>query len=320
MIIVDAGDERALAPLYAGGWDAPREVRDRVSAILDDVRDARRRGRRRADAALRSSRGDARRACGGTFRRASTRADSFPSRSPPDSNWRANGSPTITRGRSRTPIRYRTPDMTRVRVSRRPAAQHRRVRAGRQRLAAVDRADDGRTGQGRGRRPRGRDDAAAARRLDQSGDPLRLQFVRASTNSTRSAARRRSARWPSAPRRSRAVDKIVGPGNVYVTEAKRQVFGVCGIDGLAGPSEVLVVCDARSRPDFVAGELIAQAEHDPLARVAAVSRDRAMLDAVAALLERRLRARDRPQRDRRTRAGRANVADPRRERRGGARR
>ena len=81
-----------------------------------------------------------------------------------------------------------------------------------------------------------------------------------------------------------AVDKIVGPGNVYVTEAKRQVFGVCGIDGLAGPSEVLVVCDERSRPEFVAGELIAQAEHDPLARVAAVSRNRAVLEAVAALL------------------------------------
>jgi histidinol dehydrogenase len=81
-----------------------------------------------------------------------------------------------------------------------------------------------------------------------------------------------------------AVDKIVGPGNVYVTEAKRQVFGVCGIDGLAGPSEVLVVCDERARPEYVAGELIAQAEHDPLARVAAVSRDRAVLAAVAALL------------------------------------
>jgi histidinol dehydrogenase len=81
------------------------------------------------------------------------------------------------------------------------------------------------------------------------------------------------------------VDKIVGPGNVYVTEAKRQVFGVCGIDGLAGPSEVLVVADERSNPRFVAGELIAQAEHDPLARVAVVSRDRAMLAAVAALLE-----------------------------------
>jgi histidinol dehydrogenase len=81
------------------------------------------------------------------------------------------------------------------------------------------------------------------------------------------------------------VDKIVGPGNVYVTEAKRQVFGICGIDGLAGPSEVLVVADERSDPRLVAGELIAQAEHDPLARVAAVSRDRGVLEAVAALLE-----------------------------------
>jgi histidinol dehydrogenase len=82
----------------------------------------------------------------------------------------------------------------------------------------------------------------------------------------------------------RPVDKIVGPGNVWVTEAKRQVFGVCGIDGLAGPSEVLVVCDERARADFVAGEILAQAEHDPLARVAAVSRDRAILDDVRALL------------------------------------
>jgi histidinol dehydrogenase len=80
-------------------------------------------------------------------------------------------------------------------------------------------------------------------------------------------------------------DKIVGPGNVYVTEAKRQVFGAVGIDGLAGPSEVLVVCDERARPEYVAGELLAQAEHDPLARVAAVSRDRAILERVAELLD-----------------------------------
>ena len=81
------------------------------------------------------------------------------------------------------------------------------------------------------------------------------------------------------------VDKIVGPGNAWVTEAKRQVFGMCGIDGLAGPSEVLVVADAEARPEFVAGELIAQAEHDPLARVAAVSEDRALLERVAELLD-----------------------------------
>jgi histidinol dehydrogenase len=81
------------------------------------------------------------------------------------------------------------------------------------------------------------------------------------------------------------VDKIVGPGNVFVTEAKRQVFGVCGIDGLAGPSEVLVVADERASDERVAGEIVAQAEHDPLARVAAVSRDRALLERVAALLD-----------------------------------
>jgi histidinol dehydrogenase len=81
------------------------------------------------------------------------------------------------------------------------------------------------------------------------------------------------------------VDKIVGPGNVWVTEAKRQVFGICGIDGLAGPSEVLVVADAGAKPVYVAGELLAQAEHDPLARVAAVSEDRGILEQVAVLLD-----------------------------------
>lgn len=81
------------------------------------------------------------------------------------------------------------------------------------------------------------------------------------------------------------VDKIVGPGNVYVTEAKRQVFGICGIDGLAGPSEVLVVADSTAVDERVAGELVAQAEHDPLARVAAVSRDRGLLERVAELLD-----------------------------------
>lgn len=67
------------------------------------------------------------------------------------------------------------------------------------------------------------------------------------------------------------VDKIVGPGNIWVTEAKRQVFGTCGIDGLAGPSEVLVVTDATASAENAVAELLAQAEHDPLARVAIVA-------------------------------------------------
>jgi histidinol dehydrogenase len=81
------------------------------------------------------------------------------------------------------------------------------------------------------------------------------------------------------------VDKIVGPGNVWVTEAKRQVFGRCAIDGLAGPSEVLVVADEDASCEYVVGELLAQAEHDPLARVAVVSESRALLEACAQLLD-----------------------------------
>lgn len=77
------------------------------------------------------------------------------------------------------------------------------------------------------------------------------------------------------------VDKIVGPGNVWVTEAKRQVYGACAIDGLAGPSEVLVVADQAANPDYVVGELLAQAEHDPMARVAVVSESRELLEACA---------------------------------------
>ncbi|MBN2030008.1 histidinol dehydrogenase [bacterium] len=61
------------------------------------------------------------------------------------------------------------------------------------------------------------------------------------------------------------VDKIVGPGNQYVAEAKRQVFGICDIDMIAGPSEVVVLADNTANPDFIAADLLAQAEHDPLA-------------------------------------------------------
>lgn len=81
------------------------------------------------------------------------------------------------------------------------------------------------------------------------------------------------------------VDKIVGPGNAWVTEAKRQVFGACGIDSLAGPSEVLVLADDAANPKLVAGELVAQAEHDALARVAVASLDRTLLERVGALLD-----------------------------------
>lgn len=69
----------------------------------------------------------------------------------------------------------------------------------------------------------------------------------------------------------RPVDLIVGPGNQWVMEAKRQVFGTVGIDLLAGPSEVLVIADETGRPDYIAADLLAQAEHDPEARAAFVT-------------------------------------------------
>jgi histidinol dehydrogenase len=85
-----------------------------------------------------------------------------------------------------------------------------------------------------------------------------------------------------------AVDKIVGPGNAYVAAAKRRVFGVVGIDMVAGPSEILVVADATCDPDWLAMDLFSQAEHDELAQAMLISADPAVLDAVAASIERQL--------------------------------
>jgi histidinol dehydrogenase len=85
-----------------------------------------------------------------------------------------------------------------------------------------------------------------------------------------------------------AVDKIVGPGNAYVAAAKRRVFGVVGIDMIAGPSEILIIADATANPDWVAMDLFAQAEHDEAARAILLSPDAALLDAVAASIARQL--------------------------------
>ncbi|MEO1193114.1 MAG: histidinol dehydrogenase [Pseudomonadota bacterium] len=84
------------------------------------------------------------------------------------------------------------------------------------------------------------------------------------------------------------VDKIVGPGNAYVAEAKRQVFGRVGIDSIAGPSEILVVADAANNPDWVAADLMSQAEHDEVAQALLMTDDPAFLEAVAAAVERLL--------------------------------
>lgn len=84
------------------------------------------------------------------------------------------------------------------------------------------------------------------------------------------------------------VDKIVGPGNIYVATAKRAVFGLVGLDMIAGPSEILVVCDGKTDPDWIAMDLFSQAEHDEQAQAILVSPDSAFLDAVQASCERLL--------------------------------
>ncbi|MGA9666746.1 MAG: histidinol dehydrogenase [Gallionella sp.] len=84
------------------------------------------------------------------------------------------------------------------------------------------------------------------------------------------------------------VDKVVGPGNAYVAAAKRRVFGVCGIDMIAGPSEILVICDGQTDPDWIAMDLFSQAEHDELAQAILLSPDAKFIAAVAASADRLL--------------------------------
>ena len=86
----------------------------------------------------------------------------------------------------------------------------------------------------------------------------------------------------------RPVDKIVGPGNAYVTAAKRRLYGVVGIDALAGPSEIVVVADAANDPDWMAADLLSQAEHDPAAQSILITDDAAFAEAVIAAVERQL--------------------------------
>ncbi|MHB8612473.1 MAG: histidinol dehydrogenase [Candidatus Dormibacteraceae bacterium] len=81
------------------------------------------------------------------------------------------------------------------------------------------------------------------------------------------------------------VDVVAGPGNIYVTLAKREVFGAVGVDGMAGPTEVMVIADDRARPDFVAADLAAQLEHDPLAWAVLITDSSRLADRVEEELE-----------------------------------
>jgi histidinol dehydrogenase len=84
------------------------------------------------------------------------------------------------------------------------------------------------------------------------------------------------------------VDKIFGPGNLFVTLAKRQVFGTVGIDGLAGPTETLVIADETARPDWIAADLLAQAEHDVMAAAILLTPSRKLAEAVQVAVGRRM--------------------------------
>src|SRR5262245_10637158 len=86
----------------------------------------------------------------------------------------------------------------------------------------------------------------------------------------------------------RPVAKIVGPGNAYVAAAKRQVFGTVGIDAIAGPSEVLVIADRENDPEWIAADLLAQAEHDAAAQAIVMTDDPGFADAVTAAVARQL--------------------------------
>src|SRR6185503_7386084 len=84
------------------------------------------------------------------------------------------------------------------------------------------------------------------------------------------------------------VDKIMGPGNAYVAAAKREVFGQVGIDSIAGPSEILVIADGQNNPDWIAADLLSQAEHDASSQSILITDDAAFADRVAAAAERAL--------------------------------
>lgn len=84
------------------------------------------------------------------------------------------------------------------------------------------------------------------------------------------------------------VDVVVGPGNIYVTTAKRLLIGRIGIDMIAGPSEIAILADATANPEWLAADMLSQAEHDPMAAAVCISDDAALLDAVCAALARQL--------------------------------
>ena len=159
--------------------------------------------------------------------------------------------------------------------------------AGRHRGLSVIRADECGAGEGRGRAARS---SWWCRRRTASSPRWcsRPRSSPASTRSIASAARRRWRRSPIGTETIAPVAKIVGPGNAYVAAAKRLVFGKVGIDMIAGPSEVLIIADRNGNPDWIAADLLAQAEHDAAAQAILITDDAALAAAVERAVEAQL--------------------------------
>jgi len=282
--VVRASDTAALAPLYRGGWDPPADVVDGVRAILADVR-------ARGDAALEeyTRRFDDPNARAGGFRVPIPMLDQARKLVPPAVaaaiELARERVASFHRRQLQDDIRYEESDGTVYTFARVPLGAIAAYVPGGSaplpssvvmtvvpaKIAGVARAivlTPPQRGEG-GVHPAVLF-ACSLCGVDELYAVGGAQAIAAAAYGTASIA---------------PVDKIVGPGNVWVTEAKRQVFGTCAIDGLAGPSEVLVVADEDASSEYVVGELLAQAEHDPLARVAVVSESRALLDACAQLLD-----------------------------------
>lgn len=280
MKVVAASDEAALSGIFGGGWRVPDPIRAEVAAILDDVK-------RRGDAAVLDY---TRRFDDKGFELSKLRVAI-----PHVENVRAQVPTEIAAGleleksrlerfhqRQRQPdIAYVEEDGSRYAVQRRPlrSVAVYAARCGASTAVLMGAVPAKIAGVGRvvvlsPPRPEGFSApmlfASALCGVDELYAVGGAQAIAAAAYGTASVAR---------------VDKIVGRGSLWTTEAKRQVFGDCGVDALAGPSEVLVVADDAANSEYVLSELLSQAERADATRLAVVSESRPLLEAVAQLID-----------------------------------
>ncbi len=280
MNVVAASDAAALAGILDAGWNAPDSVAGEVAAIVDGVR-------ARRDAALVEY---ARRFDDRTFELSKLRVaipmlDSARFPLPPE----VASALELARERiARFHQRQRQPETSYVDEDGSRSGLQRRPSPFGGGLRAAQRSGDGgvdgrRSREDRGGRARRRPDAGRRRRV-----PPAVLFACAlcgvdelyAVGGAHAVAAAAYGTESVAP-----VDKIVGRGGAWTTEAKRRVFGRCGIDALAGVPEVLVVADDGASSEYVVGELLAQAERPGVTRLAVLSESRPLLEAVAQLID-----------------------------------